>query len=41
MSAYSNGCVAQWNIKVDSKPEKIFFVHGMQHTIILFIVQCI
>lgn len=30
--AYSNGCVAQWNIKMDSKPEKIFFVHGMQTT---------
>ena len=33
MSAYSNGCVAQWNIKMDSKPEKIFFIHGMYSNI--------
>ena len=30
---YSNGCIVQWNIKMDSKPEKIFFIHGMQHII--------
>lgn len=28
MCAYSNGCVVQWNTKVENKPEKVFFIHG-------------
>ena len=28
MCAYSNGCVVQWNVKLDNKPEKVFYVDG-------------